>query len=60
VDGWGTAALRSAKRQRLQRAWLVLAAEHHPEAALQTVELVYALVPLPPRRGPMRWIRAGI
>lgn len=58
VDGWGAAALRRGKRERLERAWRcwLLA---HPDAALQAVELVYALVPLPPRRGPVRWIRPG-
>jgi putative endonuclease len=57
VDGWGVAALHRRKRQRLERAWLCWLAEH-PADALRPVELVYALVPLPPRRGQVRWIRA--
>lgn len=59
VDGWGTGALRRGKRVRLERAWCCWL-QAHPDAALQTVELVYALVPLPPRRGPVRWIRDGM
>ena len=58
VDGWGVAALQRGKRRRLERAWLCWLAEH-PAEALRPVELVYALVPLPPRRGQVRWIRAG-
>jgi putative endonuclease len=58
VDGWGAAALQRGKRQRLERAWQCWLAEH-PQEAQRPVELVYALVPLPPRRGPIRWIRVG-
>ena len=57
VDGWGVAALHWRKRQRLERAWACWLADH-PAHALRSVELVYALVPLPPRRGRVRWIRA--
>jgi putative endonuclease len=58
VDGWGVAALQRGKRRRLERAWRCWLAEH-PHEAQRAVELVYALVPLPPRRGPIRWIRVG-
>lgn len=56
VDGWGVAALSRGKRQRLERAWSCWLLEH-PQRASWPVQLVYALVPLPPRRGPVRWIR---
>jgi putative endonuclease len=56
VDGWGVAALHRGKRRRLERAWQCWLAEH-PDAVSQPVELVYALVPLPPQRGAVRWIR---
>jgi putative endonuclease len=55
-DGGGTAALGVAKRRRLARAWACWLAEH-PEQAEAAVELVGALVPLPPSRGRIRWIR---
>lgn len=55
LDGAGLAALRRAKRVRLQRTWsLWLAA--HPEHQHHSVILVAALVSLPPRREPVRWI----
>ncbi|MGB5136517.1 MAG: YraN family protein [Prochlorococcaceae cyanobacterium] len=57
VDGWGVAALRAGKRGRLERAWRCWLADH-PDDTSRTVELVYALVPLPPLRGAVRWIRA--
>ena len=56
ADGWGAAALGPHKRQRLERAWRCWLAAHPHQAAVAT-ELVYALVPLPPARGPVRWIR---
>jgi putative endonuclease len=55
-DGWGVAALGSAKRRRLARALSCWQAAH-PNQAQQGVELVFALVPLPPARGSVRWIR---
>ncbi|MFM1799248.1 MAG: hypothetical protein RLZZ117_1526 [Cyanobacteriota bacterium] len=55
-DGDGTAALRRQKRQRLERAWACWQAAH-PQLAPHPVELVAALVPLPPRRTPVRWLR---
>lgn len=54
-DGAGIAALHGAKRQRLERAWSCWQADH-PHLAAQPMELVAALVPLPPRRGPVRWL----
>ncbi|MEB3333315.1 MAG: YraN family protein [Synechococcaceae cyanobacterium] len=55
-DGAGCAALRSGKRQRLQRAWACWLADHseHGDAP---VEWVAALVPLPPSVAPVRWLR---
>jgi putative endonuclease len=55
-DGDGTAALRWDKRKRLERAWACWQAAH-PHLALHSVELVAALVPLPPRREAVRWVR---
>ena len=55
-DGGGVAALRSAKRRRLERSircWL----SDHPDHGDAAIELIAALVPLPPRRQPVRWIR---
>lgn len=55
-DGWGLASLDGPKRQRLRTsAALWLAA--HPPYQHCSVELVLALVPLPPVRAPVRWIR---
>ena len=50
------AALQRRKRARLEAAfalWLV----DHPVYGHCSVELVAALVPLPPARGAVRWIR---
>lgn len=58
VDGWGVAALGPRKRLRLNRAFACWQAAHGDRAA-DAAELVYALVPLPPARGPVRWIRVG-
>lgn len=67
-DGAGRGALRWPKRRRMERAWrcwLVL----HPEQAQVPVEMVAALVPLPPplaglTAGPnamrVRWIRLEV
>lgn len=57
-DGWGVAALDRRKRQRLGAAyglWLV----DHPAYEACSLELVAALVPLPPATGPVRWVRWG-
>ncbi|MEB3184864.1 MAG: YraN family protein [Cyanobacteriota bacterium] len=58
TDGWGVAALGRQKRQRLNRAFACWQAAH-AERAEAASELVYALVPLPPARGPVRWIRVA-
>lgn len=58
VDGWGVAALGPRKRQRLNRAFACWQAAHADRAG-DAAELVYALVPLPPARGPVRWIRVS-
>ena len=55
-DGWGVAALHRGKRLRLGRAWACWLAAH-PDWGASAVELVFALVPLPPARGPVRWLR---
>ncbi|MCT0200898.1 YraN family protein [Synechococcus sp. CS-1325] len=55
-DGWGTAALGPVKRARLARAWGCWLATQ-PERASLPVEVVFALVPLPPTRGEVRWLR---
>jgi len=55
-DGQGVAALRWSKRHRLARAWDCWVAAH-PNWSLWPVEQVAALVPLPPARGGVRWIR---
>lgn len=55
-DGGGVGALRRCKRRRLERSfqcWLAA----HPSHAEARVELVAALVCLPPQRRPVRWIR---
>ena len=55
-DGWGAAALGPYKRARLARAWACWLAAH-PERAELPLEVVFALVPLPPARGAVRWLR---
>jgi putative endonuclease len=57
-DGAGVAALGVRKRLRLRRAWSCWLAAH-PDVAHLPVEQVAALVPLPPSRAPVRWIRLG-
>ena len=57
--GWFfLAALEGRKRRRLSRAWRCWLADH-PDWQECSVELVCALVPLPPLRGPVRWVRWG-
>jgi putative endonuclease len=56
LDGGGVAALRTAKRRRLARSFLCWLAEH-PQHQFDALELVAALVALPPLRRPVRWIR---
>lgn len=55
-DGWGVAALDHGKRRRLRLTWHCWLAEH-PQWQRCSVELVLALVPLPPAGGPVRWHR---
>ena len=55
-DGAGCAGLQRRKRARLEAAfglWLAT----HPAYGHCRVELVAALVPMPPARAPVRWIR---
>ena len=56
LDGWGAAACHASKLQRLARAmdcWRMA----NSWSAQWSLELVVALVPLPPNRKPVRWIR---
>lgn len=55
-DGWGLAALDRNKRLRLQRSWSCWLAQH-PEWQEASLELMLALVPLPPAHAPVRWHR---
>lgn len=55
-DGGGLGALRSDKRRRLARSWDCWLAAH-PDWQHSPVEMVAALVTLPPARLPVRWIR---
>jgi putative endonuclease len=55
-DAWGRSAFSRRKQLRLQRSWSCWLASH-PGWAEARVELVLALVPLPPVRAPVRWIR---
>jgi putative endonuclease len=54
-DGAGIAALRAPKRSRLERAWCCWLAQH-PQHAGARLEVVAALVSLPPLRRAVRWI----
>ena len=56
LDQWGRAGLDWRKRLRVSRAWTCWLADH-PDWQHCSVELVCALVPLPPLRGPVRWLR---
>ncbi|MCT0219979.1 YraN family protein [Synechococcus sp. CS-1329] len=56
ADGWGVAALGPGKRRRLARALSCWLAEH-PQRAHWPLEVVCALVPLPPAGGAVRWLR---
>lgn len=58
-DGWGIASFGAAKRLRLEaayRCWLAA----HPHYQNCSVEIVLALVPQPPAREPVRWIRCWV
>ncbi|MEB3234345.1 MAG: YraN family protein [Cyanobacteriota bacterium] len=56
LDGGGMAALRPAKRKRLVRSFRCWLADH-PQYGSAQVDLVAALVPLPPQRRAVRWLR---
>jgi|Laugresu1bdmlbsd_1035121.scaffolds.fasta_scaffold11814_5 putative endonuclease len=58
ADGWGVAALDRRKWRRLEATYGLWLAEH-PAHRHSSLELVCALVPLPPARGPVRWVRWG-
>lgn len=55
-DGWGQASFDRAKRRRLAQAYACWLARH-PQHQWCSVELVLALVPLPPAKASVRWIR---
>jgi putative endonuclease len=55
-DGWGIASFSAAKRARLAAAYSCWLAAH-PGYQGCSVELVLALVPQPPARESVRWIR---
>ena len=57
-DGWGVAALHRRKWRRLEAAYGLWLAEH-PSYGHCSLELVCALVPLPPVKVPVRWLRPG-
>jgi putative endonuclease len=56
ADGWGVASFGAAKRARLRATYSCWLAAH-PRFQGCSVELVLALVPQPPARAPVRWIR---
>ncbi len=58
ADGWGIAALDRRKWRRLEVTYGLWLAQH-PAYQHCRLELVCALVPLPPVRGPVRWVRWG-
>jgi putative endonuclease len=54
-DGWGQAALNTQKRRRLARTlncWFA----SNPEYATSQLQVVLALVPLPPSHRAVRWL----
>ena len=56
LDHWGLCAFNKGKQLRLMRAigcWLAT----HPYFAEHSLELVLALVPLPPSQNTLDWIR---
>jgi len=58
-DGWGRASFTARKRARLScayRCWLAA----HPRYQHCSLELVLALVPQPPAKEPVRWIRCWL
>ena len=57
-DGWGVATLDRRKWRRLEATYGLWLAQNPAYGHCQ-LELVCALVPLPPVRGPVRWVRWG-
>ena len=55
-DGWGVKAFAASKRRRLARTLACLQAQY-PWTERGHLEVVLALVPLPPSDRPVRWIR---
>ena len=55
-DGWGVKAFAAAKRKRLART-VACWQSCHPWSGQGQLEVVLALVPLPPSSRPVRWIR---
>ena len=58
ADGWGVAALDRRKWRRLEATFGLWLAQN-PCHRHSSLELVCALVPLPPARGAVRWVRWG-
>ena len=56
LDGWGVNAFAAAKRKRLART-VACWQSCHPWSGQGQLEVVLALVPLPPSSRPVRWIR---
>ena len=56
LDGWGVKAFAASKRRRLARTLACWQAQH-PWTERGHLEVVLALVPLPPSGRPVRWIR---
>ena len=56
LDGWGVKAFAASKRRRLARTLACWQAQH-PWTERGHLEVVLALVPLPPSIRPVRWIR---
>ncbi|MGC6483331.1 MAG: YraN family protein [Synechococcus sp.] len=54
-DGWGLAACHGEKCRKLAKAWACWQSQH-PWSERWSVEMVLALVPLPPNRCTVRWI----
>ena len=58
LDGWGVAGLDRRKRRRLEATYGLWLAQH-PRYQDCSLELICALVPLAPLKGPVRWVRWG-
>jgi len=55
LDGWGIRAFGAEKRLRLARSLACWQAQH-PWSLTASLEVVLALVALPPSRMPVRWV----